>query len=290
MTRQLDWDRDGQDWPLREASRFMEAGGTRWHVQVLGKGPPLLLLHGTGAATHSWRHLAPRLAATYRVVMPDLPGHGFSGDLPGRHSLTGMAGAIASLLRVLEVEPVSIVGHSAGAAIAVRMTLDGGAKPSSLVSLAGALLPWRGLPALMFAPLAKLLVANSFLPRFFAGRASDPAVLSRLIESTGSALDPQGAALYGRLASNPAHVAGALAMMADWDLRRLERDLPGLRVPLLAIHGGRDRMVTEKEFREIAAVVRRIEPVTLPALGHLAHEEDAAQCASLILAFLARHP
>jgi magnesium chelatase accessory protein len=169
------------------------------------------------------------------------------------------------------------------------MTLDGRLAPSALVSLAGALLPWRGLPALVFAPLARLLVSNSAVPRFLAVRATEPAVMSRLVDSTGSLIDAEGLALYGRLASNPAHVAGALAMMAEWDLATLKRDLRGLRVPLLALHGARDRMVGEGEFRQVAALVPRVEPVTLPALGHLAHEEDAATCARLIVGFFIKH-
>ena len=57
-------------------------GPIRWHVQRMGAGPALLLLHGTGAATHSWRALAPLLAEHFTVVAPDLPGHGFTGP-PG---------------------------------------------------------------------------------------------------------------------------------------------------------------------------------------------------------------
>ena len=58
----LVWSRDGADWPNRDASIFVEAAGIRWHVQRMGEGPPLLLIHGTGAATHSWRGLLPLLA------------------------------------------------------------------------------------------------------------------------------------------------------------------------------------------------------------------------------------
>ena len=49
-------------WPNAAHSRFVRAGGIVWHVQMWGHGPPLLLLHGTGAATHSWRGIAPLLA------------------------------------------------------------------------------------------------------------------------------------------------------------------------------------------------------------------------------------
>ena len=98
----------------------------RWHVQVMGSGPPLLLLHGTGAATHSWRDLMPMLAQDFTVIAPDLPGHGFT-ETPGGDglSLRGMARELAALLGALGLQPALAVGHSAGAAIAIRMRLDG---------------------------------------------------------------------------------------------------------------------------------------------------------------------
>ncbi|MFZ4410973.1 MAG: alpha/beta fold hydrolase, partial [Paracraurococcus sp.] len=80
------------DWPNRPTSRLVAAGGLRWHVQVAGTGPVLLLVHGTGAATHSWRDLLPLLARHFTVVAPDLPGHGFT-ERPRAEglSLPGMA-------------------------------------------------------------------------------------------------------------------------------------------------------------------------------------------------------
>ena len=68
MSTALAWQREGLDWPHRETSRFVEAGGLRWHVQQMGRGPVALLIHGTGASTHSWRGLLPLLARRCRVV------------------------------------------------------------------------------------------------------------------------------------------------------------------------------------------------------------------------------
>ncbi|MEL4403125.1 alpha/beta fold hydrolase, partial [Shewanella algae] len=82
-------------WPNRDSSRFVEAGGLVWHVQQMGSGPPILLLHGTGAATHSWRGVMPLLARDFTVIAPDLPGHGFTRGRPrGGLTLPGMAGAV----------------------------------------------------------------------------------------------------------------------------------------------------------------------------------------------------
>ena len=97
------WERDGRDWPNRAFSRFVEAGGLRWHVQVMGQGPVALLLHGTGASTHSFRDLAPLLARQFTVVAPDLPGHGFTAVPSSQegYTLPGVSAGIGALLDVL---------------------------------------------------------------------------------------------------------------------------------------------------------------------------------------------
>jgi magnesium chelatase accessory protein len=270
----LDWDRDGRGWPLREASRFVRAGGLRWHVQVLGHGPVVLLLHGTGAATHSWRGIAPLLARRFTVVAPDLPGHGFSDPLPkARQSLAGMADALASLAGELEVEPAIGVGHSAGAALAMRAALDGPLVLGRIVSLNGALLPFPGMAGVLFPSLARMFGRNSLVPRLFAWRARDRSAVEHLIASTGSVLDPTGVELYARLVSNPGHVAGALAMMANWDLDALHRDLPRLTTPVHLIAGERDRTVPAAAAQQVQRLFSRASVEVLPGLGHLAHEE-----------------
>ena len=134
MTRRLDWARDGANWPHREASRFVAAGGFEWHVQILGQGPVLLLVHGTGASTHSFRDIATRLAGDFTIVMVDLPSHGFT-DRPAwqRPSLPGWAAMLGALLDRLGVQPTYAAGHSAGAAILARMALDGLSAPERIV-------------------------------------------------------------------------------------------------------------------------------------------------------------
>ena len=283
MSRQPDWERDGGDWPNRDASRFVDAGGVRWHVQSAGRGPALLLVHGTGAATHSWAGLLPLLARDYTVIAPDLPGHGFTA-MPAwsRMSLPGIAAALAELLAVLRAEPRIVVGHSAGAAILARMALDGAIAPRGLVSLNGALLPLHGLAGLFFSPAAKLLSFNPLVPRLFAWRAGDEQAVRRLIDSTGSTLDARGIALYGRLLRNPQHVSGALAMMANWDLRPLQRDLPRLAAPLLLVAALNDRTVPPDEARRVQRLLPAAERVELPGLGHLAHEERPDRVAALV--------
>lgn len=285
MGSRLSWSAEGSDWPHREASRFVVAAGYRWHVQVMGQGPVALLAHGTGAATHSWRALMPLLAKHFTVVAPDLPGHGFT-ESPRAHrlSLVSMARDLAALCAKLDVKPQLAVGHSAGAAILARMSLDNLIAPKLIVSLNGAFLPFDGLAALVLSPLAKALAFNPLMPRIFARRAKDPAAVHRLIANTGSSVDAEGERLYGRLVASPAHVAAAMQMMANWDLRPLVRDLPRLRCDLLLIAAANDRAVPPDVARRVRERMPKARLEVVPGYGHLMHEEAPEHTAEMILA------
>lgn len=298
----MDWQREGPSWPHHERSRFVTAAGQRWHVQhwptPAAQAPTLLLLHGTGASSHSWRALAPLLAPHAGVIAIDLPGHGFSGPAArGAHgdgaTLPGMARGVRALLAAVGVRPNWLVGHSAGAAIAVRMALDDAEGLRGIVSLNGALLPLHGLAGRFFSPTAKLLALNPLVPRFFAWRAADPVAVRRLIDSTGSTLDAEGETLYRRLVSDPDHVAGALAMMAGWDLEALQAVLPMLSVALHQVVAECDATVPPRD----ALRVQRLLPAaaagslnSLAGLGHLAHEEQPQRSADLLLQLLREMP
>jgi len=279
----LVWSRDGADWPNRDFSSFVEAAGIGWHVQRMGEGPSLLLIHGTGAATHSWRGLLPLLAQHFSVVALDLPGHGFTQSPPAhRLSLPGMSTDVGALLRKLEVRPEIAVGHSAGAAILARMCLAGRIAPRLLVALNGAFMPFGGIATHLFSPLAKLLVLNPLVPRVFAWQASHAGAVERLIANTGSTIDQEGVALYRKLVRNPVHVAAALRMMANWKLEPLLHDLPRLAPTLVLVTAANDQSISPTVAQRVREILPNAMIERLPALGHLAHEEQPQLIAHLI--------
>ena len=294
MAQGLDWQRDGRDWPHRNVSRFVQAADVHWHVQIIDAkagpaAPVVLLLHGTGASTHSWRALMPLLAERCHVVAVDLPGHGFTGmpvagALSRQFTLPGMAAALGVLLRVLPLPaPSLLIGHSAGAAVAVRMSLDRLVAPRAIVSLNGAFLPLGGVAGRVLSPVAKLAAVLPGVPALFSRRASEAAVLQRLVDGTGSVLDAEGVAFYARLAGNAGHVAGALAMMANWDLTPPERDLPRLAPPLTLMVGSADRTIRPAQAQRVRALLPQATLLTLDGLGHLAHEEQPQRIADAVL-------
>src|SRR3954451_13999982 len=85
-----------------------------------GEGPALLLLHGIGNNCQTWSGVIDRLAETHTVIAPDLLGHGDSDKPRGDYSIPAYANGMRDLLSVLDIEQVTVVGHSLGGGIALQ--------------------------------------------------------------------------------------------------------------------------------------------------------------------------
>lgn len=280
----MDWARDGACWPNRAASRFLEVRPHRWHVQVAGEGPAILLLHGTGAASHSWRDVLPILARTHTVIAPDLPGHGFTRmGSRRRSSLAAMAEDLAALCDALGADPAIVAGHSAGAAIALAIELQ---RPAGrrIVGFNAALGRFEGAAAWLFPAMARALAATPLLPAAVAGLLGATGGSDQILRSTGSRIDATGRHLYRRLVRSPSHVEGALEMMAQWSTRPVREALPGMAGPIRLLTGDRDGAVPPRVSAEAAALCPGAVAISMGALGHLAHEEAPEAAAAAILA------
>lgn len=275
----MDWQRDGAGWPHAEQSAFVRARPHLWHVQVMGEGPLALLLHGAGGASHSWRTLMPLLAETHRCIALDLPGHGFTrrGSMQ-RSSLPLMAEDTWRLLDKMEAAPALIIGHSAGGALALQMSLM---RPTPVLGINAALEDFNGVAGWLFPMMARALSVNPITAPAVAAMIRGANVDS-LLRSTGSVLDAEGTALYARCLSNSEHVAGTLAMMSQWSLRGLRARMDRITAPVHLSAGGNDRTVPPESAARMAARIPGATWATLPGLGHLAHEEDAAKILSEI--------
>lgn len=284
----MDWQANRSIWPNAYASQFVQTIGQHWHVQVAGKGPTLLLLHGTGASTHSWRDVLPLLSAHFTVVCPDLPGHAFSASRgKGPLSLGHMSRSLGDLLEKLGVWPAAIVGHSAGAAIAARLISDHAERPTPvLVGLNPAWLPLPGIASWLFPSAAKVMALNPWSARWFSVQAAKRKTIDRLIRSTGSHLDEDGLLLYQRLLQAPAHVNGVLCMMASWRLSSLPDKLAQLQGPVFMHLGANDLTIPTLLAEQARKLMPHAELLTVPGLGHLAHEEDPVGTSKHIISWV----
>lgn len=261
----------------------------RWHVQAGGDGPTVLLIHGAGGATQSFRHLFPLLTPDFHTVAVDLPGQGYT-QLGARHrcGLDDMATDLLALLRQEGIAPDLIVGHSAGAAIALRLVEMGLRPTHGIIAINAALGNFKGVAGWLFPAMAKVLSMTPFSAEFFCATTTPSSVRS-LIRGTGSTLDAAGAQLYLQLAQDPGHVGATLAMMAQWSLDPLLARLPQIDVPVTLIVGDKDGAVPPATSSEAAVHLPDAQVMTLTGLGHLAHEEDAGAIARVIQNKTGRH-
>lgn len=280
----MDWERDLLGWSLPSLSRRIALAPHRWHVQEAGTGPTLLLLPGAGASVHTWRALIPELARTHHVIALDLPGQGFTqSPNASRSGLEETTADIAELARFEGWKIDTVIGHSAGAAIALRLSQALGV--GKVIGINPALDHFDGVAGWLFPVLAKLLALNPLTASFFAFGAS-PSRARRLIEGTGSRIDDEGLSYYTRLTGDRAHVNGALQMMARWSLDDLLADLPEIDARVLFLTGENDKAVPPSVATRAAAQLPNAETRELSGLGHLAHEEDPSRVLAEILQFL----
>lgn len=106
--------------PAVSTLRKVEVHGHARAFRMLGNGPALLLLHGIGSDGTTWDAVAPLLAERFTVVVPDLLGHGRSAKPRADYSIGGYANGMRDLLSILDIEHVTVIGHSFGGGVAMQ--------------------------------------------------------------------------------------------------------------------------------------------------------------------------
>ncbi len=278
------------DWPHRALSRRVGAAGLDWHVQVAGPpfahAPVLLLLHGTGASAHSWAGLLPALQHAATVVVPDLPGHGFTrGATTQQLTLPGMAATLAALLQALQLPPATlVVGHSAGAALALRLALDAAIPPTAVLGFAPSLVAPPEVYTRWLAPLVNPVATSGPVARLMAGVAARSRLIDLLLDSTGSRLGEAQHQPYRQLFRDAGHVRGAVGFMAAADLPALNAAAQQLRCRKSFVLGQGDRWIPERSLRVVLRACYPHADVQAWPGGHLVHEEDPVRAAQHVLA------
>lgn len=241
------------------------------HVETLGAGREIVLVHGWGLHGGVWRDLATRLATSFRVIVPDLPGHGRSRDIDSAFTLEALADAVQHYV----AGPAVWVGWSLGALVALTASLRFPAAVHRLV-LIGA------TPRFVQAPDWPQAMAPETLAQFARELETDyHGTLTRFLSlqaGNGDAGRETVRRLRAVLAEGgdpaPTALREGLRLLAETDLRA---QLTGIGVPALVLHGGRDRLAPPGAGKHLAAHLAQARFALIPPAGHapfLSHPEE----------------
>jgi pimeloyl-ACP methyl ester carboxylesterase len=238
--------------------------GLTTHLQLLGEGPPLVMLHGllVGSLAGWYFGAAPRLAKAFRVLCYDLRGHGLSGPSASGYGLRCLGEDLDDLRSEAGSSPVTLVGHSWGALVALRYAIDFPERVAKLV-VVEAPLPPSNLPEL-----------SGFLS---SGPAEQLAALPDVLRDAVAGGSRQGKKLLAQLQRLVLNSSLMKDLSAEPDFS--DAELAGLRVPTVCIYG--DRSGCLPAGQKLAATIPGAQLHVIPG-GHFLPAESAQALTDLL--------
>ncbi len=267
--------------------------GHRAVYRVAGEGPTVVLIHGMINSSRHWETVASRLARNYRVIAPDLIGHGDSATPRGDYSLGAHAAMIRDLLATLGVDRATIVGHSLGGGVAMQFFYQFPQRTERLVLVSSGGLGQEVSPLLRGAALpgsASLLKAVT-QRQVVGGIAAAGAGLRARGAKSGVYLQAVARAL-GPLADPGSRQAFLQTLRAVIDIQGQKvsaRDRLYLlgSMSTLIVWGERDRTIPIKHGEEAERSIPNCRFETLPGAAHFPNLEDPEGLADILEDFLA---
>ena len=264
------------------------ANGTSIAWGELGEGAPLVLIHGFQQSHRSWRRIAPRLAEDFRVLLPDLPGHGLSGRPDAPYTLAWYSLTMAAWMDAIGIARAHVCGHSFGGGIAQWMLLDHRERVSRLALVAPGGLGREVGMGLRFATLPVL--GRVFTP--FAIRHGLPFVVRHASATFGhpEPEEVERAAALNRIPGTDRafrrSVEGVINLFGQ-HVRAVDRIREVASLPPIALFWGeRDPIIPVKHGREAFKGSTGVTLTTYPDSGHFPQLDVPFELARDLTAFL----
>lgn len=257
-----------------------------------GSGPVLLLVHGIGDSSETWREVIPLLARTHTVIAPDLLGHGQSDKPRADYSLGGFANGLRDLLVLLGHESATVIGHSLGGGVALQFAYQFPERCERLVLVCSGGLGAEVSPVLRVASLpgASAAIYASVQPAVrwpvlaFARGCTRVGLLDDCdveeLQTVWKALrDRSTRAAFLRTLRSVVDLRGQA--VSSRDRLYLTRTMP-----TMLIWGGRDPILPVAQAREVAAELPDVVLEVLPRAGHIPHRNDPQRFVQVVEEFL----
>jgi pimeloyl-ACP methyl ester carboxylesterase len=258
-----------------------------WHCEKQGDGPPLLLIHGLGASSFSFRNNLWPLARKFRVLAVDLPAHGSSpGPGDGDYRLETLTRGLNDLLEMHGIRQAAVAGNCLGGSLALLLAREFPERVAALILLDPAValtrVPW------MFYPLRLPLLGA--MAAALAGSWTFPLAL-RLAYHRWELITPEVVAGYARpfreLARRLAFRSFCRQLQIP-PLPEIEALLLNIHQPALLIWGQEDRILPVRQARWLEARLPHLvrPPLIFPQVGHAPQEEAPEMVNEIIIDFL----
>jgi pimeloyl-ACP methyl ester carboxylesterase len=254
-------------------TRFVETRSGRVHILDLGQGDEvILLLHGTGRSVADWQEgLADRLARSHRVVGLDYYGHGLSDRRhPGRYGIALWAQQAVDVLDALEIERVTVVGHSVGGCVAAIFTADHPERVNRAVFSGHGI----AMDPIQVVPL---------MPGFGEIRMARTAIFSDTFSSEHERRLKRAYAIRG---TRSALLTFLRRQYTIDGLRLVTGTYEDIRRPVLQVHGTKDASISIDAGRRLSSRLRDTRFLPIEGAGHDLHIEATDQLAEAIDTFI----
>jgi pimeloyl-ACP methyl ester carboxylesterase len=263
-------------------ARYLQVDGTRIRYIDVGRGAPVVFLHGLGASMYAWRrNLAAVAAAGFRVIAFDNRGFGLSDKPPAPYDNAAYARLAIALMDSLRLTDAVLVGHSMGGAIAAQVAIEYPARVRGLVLVGSAGLGARE-PLLfrvarwpVLGPAALALRGRGFTARLLRSTYFDP----------GKVTEADVDQYYAPVAQ-PEYGRALRGVLQQFRFTALEGRLDRIAAPTLVLWGEEDRWVPMGLGRALAAGITRSAFVSVPHAGHSVQEEAPDEVNHLVIRFL----
>lgn len=260
--------------------RIIDVNGYGVHVVEAGEGPPMVLIHGFGGQTYSYRALMPLFARDHRVIAVDLKGYGYSErSVATGLSATDQVAMLHALLGKLGVDRAIFVGHSMGGGVVQRFAAMHPEMVEAAV-LAASVDTERQRRVRNLAPGAILRPLLPYLGKFATNR------ILRASYHDDSLLTPEVADEYKRPGRIAGSMDGLFKMMQDYR-NDGPIDFERITIPVLLLYAAQDRIVPLFVASGIRERIPQARLVVIDQAGHMLLEEKPAECERAIRDFLA---
>ena len=268
--------------------RTVDVGGLRVHVAEAGQGEPLVLLHGWPQHWWCWRRVVPLLQDSYRLVVPDLRGHGWT-DAPGTgYDKEQLATDLLGLLDALELPRVGLVGHDWGGWTGFLAALRAPERFSALLAL-GIVHPFQRPTVGRALQSWRLAYQVALSTPVLAERVlqASPALVEAVVRAgtVRRSGDDGETRTYGEVLQEPARARASSQLYREFVLRE---GLPvalgryrgtRLTVPTRLVVGDGDPVATPALLEGWQGCAADMQVEVLPGVGHFVPEEAPEEVA-----------